>query len=1127
MQRLIHDGWRFVKLPLGSAMADAMAAAWTRVDLPHDFLIHQADNLYESCDGWYRRTLTVPDAWLNKRVLLRFDGVYMDCDVLLDGEVVCTHHYGYTAFDVDLTGRLHPGEQELMVHIRHASPNSRWYSGAGIFRDVTLHVLEPRHIPLDGTYVTVARDGENWTLSVATELAGPEDAQALSHRLLNASGMVVAACEIPATGDCARAAMVVHQPALWHPDTPNLYTLETRLGEQIVRQNVGFRAYRFSPDEGLFVNGEHVKLRGVCLHHDLGALGAAFHVKAARRQLLAMKAMGVNALRTSHNPPARQVLDLCDELGVLVVDELLDMWARPKTEFDYARFFPQDMPADVASWVRRDRNHPCLLMWSVGNEILDTHLDAEAVNIAKALHENVRLHDPERNGLTTIGSNYMPWEGAQNCAMQVDTAGYNYGEKYYAEHHAAHPEWLIYGSETASALSSRGVYHFPMNPNVLSDEDMQCSDLGNSINSWGTPDMRRCIVEDLNTPCSMGQFLWTGTDYIGEPTPYRTRSSYFGMMDTACFPKEYWWLIKSLWTDAPMVHIGVPWDWNPGQMIDVPVMSNAASVELLLNGRSLGRQEIDRGDWQRCRPSWRVPFEAGELCAKAYDAQGNLIAEDCRRTPGDSAKILLSAEDGTLQANGEDIAFITICMVDSNGQPVDNAVDRVHVAVEGPGRLLGLDNGDSTDREGYKTTTRRLFSGKLLAMIGTTREAGLIRVTVTSPGKEPATLEIPSLAAQVREGIACDYTCPDAPMPQDVPVRRIDLAPLSDSRLTADNREVTYRVRLLPENAAPQPITYRVTSAKGIPSPSAEVVPGDGTVTVRAVGDGEIYLRATCQNGYDHTRVISQQEVSISGIGPASLNPYELVLGGLYDLSDGDIGSGNEQGLTFGEGTSMAGFSRVDFGDVGSDEIVLPIFALNDDDYFITIWQGDPRRGGESLGTFKYQKPSIWAVYQPETYKLPRRLTGVQTLCFSMSQRVHLHGFWFTRQSRAWQALSPLEADAVYGDSFTRAAEGVVDIGNNVSIEFAHMDFGEQTAALLTIDGETPLQEQPVTIRLRDSQGRELTVLAPFAGGARGEQSFPVQVLPGECAVSFVFLPGSQFNFYGFQFHKETGKCHD
>lgn len=1123
MERLWNDGWQFVKLPQGSVLADARAAAWKDVDLPHDFLIGQADKLYETCDGWYRRMLDVPAAWLDGCVLLRFDGVYMDCDVLLNGEIICTHHYGYTAFDVELTERLHAGENEVMVHIRHASPNSRWYSGAGIFRDVTLYTLDRRHIPLDGVYVTTKRGDKRWAMTLRTELTGPENAGTLSHRLLDREGRVVAEAEVPASSEAVTAALTVNDPALWSPDAPNFYTLETRLGSQTICQRVGFRALTFSPDEGLFVNGAHVKLRGVCLHHDLGALGSAFNEKAARRQLLSMKAMGVNALRTSHNPPARKLMDLCDELGILVDDELLDMWVRPKTTYDYARFFREDMPADVASWVRRDRNHPCLLMWSMGNEILDTHMDPEAVDITRDLRANVRLHDPDGNGLTTIGSNYMPWEGAQRCAEEIEAVGYNYAERYYEEHHQKHPTWLMYGSETASALSSRGIFHFPMDANILSDVDMQCSDLGNSISSWGTPDMRHCIVDDLNTLYSMGQFLWTGTDYIGEPTPYHTRSSYFGMMDTAGYPKNYWWLIRSLWTDEPMVHLGVYWDWNPGQMIDVPVMTNGAEAELWLNGRSLGRQKVNRRDPEQCRPCWRVPFEPGELRAAAYDAQGHIVAEDVQRTPGDSKQILLSTEDTVIRADGEDMTFVTIRMADAHGVPVENAVDRVHVAVSGPGRLLGLDNGDSADKDGYQVSVRCLFSGKLLAMIGSTTEAGEIVVTVTSPGKAPAELHIKAVPAPVREGIAYARRCPDEPLSGETPVRRIALTPLSACRLTPEHREVTFRVALMPSDAAPQPIEYQVTTAKGIPSPCAEVIPGDGQVTVRGLGDGQVYLRAICRNGYDYACVISQMEISIEGLGQAALNPYELVLAGLHDLRSGEVGAGNEQGIAFGHGPGMFGFSRVDFGEIGSDEITLPIFALNDEAYYVTVWQGIPGQGGELLGTFTYQKPSIWAVYQPETYKLSKRLTGIQTLCVSMNQRVHIKGFQFTRQSRAWLPLTALQADSVYGDSFARTDEGITDIGNNVSIEFTGMDFEDAEEASLTVDGATTLAEQPVTIRFRDGNGRELTALASFKGmgGERCRQTFRVPVLPGVCSVAFVFLPGSQFDFYGFQFTRE------
>ena len=1113
MQRLLNDGWSFAKLSNGSTLKDALQAEWEQVSLPHDFLIANHEELYENADGWYRRELDVAEEQLDKVWILRFDGVYMDCDVLLNGEVIRTHRYGYTAFDADLTGKLLPGRNEVVVHIRHTSPNSRWYSGAGVYRDVTLFVLDRHHIPLDGVYVTMENDGDAWHVTIQTEVNG-EGAEQPAHRLLDADGVVVAEARGASCG------MQVNAPERWSIARPYCYTLESTLGEQVLRQHIGFRALRFDAEVGLFLNGEHIKLHGVCLHHDLGALGAAFHEKAARRQLKAMKEMGVNSLRTSHNPPAKRLMDLCDEMGILVVDEAFDMWERPKTPYDYARFFPDHVGEDVASWVRRDRNHPSLLMWSIGNDILDTHVDERGQEVTRMLHQMVRIHDPRRNAPVTIGSNFMPWEGAQKCADLVEAVGYNYGEKYYETHHKAHPDWIIYGSETASALSSRGVYRFPASAGILSDEDMQCSSLGNSTSSWGTRDMRRCIVDDLNTPYSLGQYLWSGIDYIGEPTPYHTRNCYFGMMDTAVFPKEYWYLCRALWRDEPMAHIGVHWDWNPGQMIDVAVMTTGDSCELLLNGESLGRQRVDRLDAEKCLPIWRVPFRPGELCARAYDQQGRLIAEETRRTPGDSVRIVLSAEDDQLQADGQDITFVTISMADAQGNPVDNAVDRVHVTVTG-GVLLGLDNGDSTDLEGYKSTTRRLFSGKLLAIIGAPAEPGPVRVEVTSPGKAKAVLELETKPTERLQGSALHNGYADAAMPQDVPVRRIDLTPLGSKNLDADHRSVTFAVKCLPENADKQAISYRITTDKGIDSPCAVLEAEEGRVTVHAKGDGEIYLRASCNNGYSHPRVISQQEISISGLGMPNLDPYGFISGGLYSFAEGEITSGNEQGVAFSrDGYSMVGFEQIDFGPVGSDEITLPIFALDGDHYDITLWLGDPGKGGEKLAVLPYQKPSRWNVYQPETYRLPRRLVGVQTLCFSLEAKVHMKGFSFTRQSRAWLELSALEADTVYGDSFRRTDEGVMNIGNNVSLVYEQMDFGQLGSATLTLDGSTPLEANPVTIRFENEAGETLTTLAQFMGTGRSRQQFMMNVLPGVCKVSFVFLPGSQFDFFGFRFYQ-------
>jgi beta-galactosidase len=299
----------------------------------------------------------------------------------------------------------------------------------------------------------------------------------------------VAEAAAPAAGEKQTLLLRVDKPLLWSCDRPYCYVLETTLGSQCIRQHVGFRTVELTTDKGLFLNGEHVKLHGVCLHHDLGALGAAFNEKAARRQLRIMQEMGVNALRTSHNPPAKKLMDLCDEMGILVLDEAFDMWERCKTTYDYGRFFAECWQEDVRSWVRRDRNHPSLLMWSIGNEISDVN-DPRGEEVTRMLCEAVRLHDPMKNGFTTFGSNYMPWAGAQKCAEWIDAVGYNYAEKYYDGHHAAHPGWVIYGSETSSLVFSRGIYHFPLHTPILSDEDLQCSSLGNSATSWGAKDLR-------------------------------------------------------------------------------------------------------------------------------------------------------------------------------------------------------------------------------------------------------------------------------------------------------------------------------------------------------------------------------------------------------------------------------------------------------------------------------------------------------------------------------------------------------------------------------------------------------------------------------------------------------------
>ena len=1127
MQLLLNDNWKFAKMAPDSALQDALSlpeGAWRAVDLPHDWLISQSDDFYEDGDGWYRRTLNVDD--LSGAWLLRFDGVYMDCDVLLNGAVAATHRYGYTAFDVPLTGRLRLGENELMVRVRHRAPNSRWYSGAGIFRDVTLYHLPARHIAPDGVYVTTSRQPDGgWRVSVAIEMTGEGRGEPLRLRLTDPDGERLSEVAVEDTGDALYAEFCVENPALWSCESPKLYALECQCGQQRVALRVGLRTLAFDPDRGFMLNGVVTKLHGVCLHHDLGALGSAFNAAAFRRQMRLMKRMGANALRTSHNPPAARALDICDEEGVLVIDEALDMWERPKTKNDYARFFPDCWQSDVASWVRSDRSHPCVIMWSIGNEILDTHASPRGYELTRMLRDAARSHDPAGGRAVTFGSNYMPWENTQRCAELLDAVGYNYAEHLYAAHHAAHPDWVIYGSETASTLSSRGVYHFPKDVNVLSEEDLQCSALGNSATSWGTQDMRACLIDDMNTPYSMGQFLWSGIDYIGEPTPYHTRSCYFGMADTAGFPKDFFYQVKAVWNPEPMAHIGVNWDWNPGQTIDVPVYTNGACCELWLNGVSLGRKAVDIHTPSESLPVWRVPYAPGTLLARAWDADDRVIAEDARHSHGDAARLVLRAEREHIRADGEDCAFIEITAVDAGGRPVENAANRVAVSVEGPAYLRGLDNGDSTDPDGYKVNSRCLFGGRLLAIVGAKDVSGEAVVRVEGPGLEGASLTLELCPAAPREGsgrVFADAFEPVKPLCR-VPARRIALAALDGNRLSPEHPEARFAARLLPENADDQPIAYRVVNAAGIESPCAKVVPIEGGVKVVGKGDGEVFLRATCANGAPHARVISQLELSLTGFGPAGLDPYGFVSAGLYNLSHGTITAGNDKGVSFDrEGESIVGFTDVDFGPVGSDEITLPVFALNGDPHVIELWLGDPKAGGRLLASLPYQKPCIWNTYQPETWKLPERLTGAKTICFRMTRKLHLKGFQFTRQSRAWLPLMAGEADAVYGDSFTRNGAAVRGIGNNVTLLFENMDFEGAEAAALAITGATPLEVNSVQLRLTDADGRTLVQECPFRGDGGRTQRFQVRTLPGVCSAAFVFLPGCQFDFEGFRFERET-----
>lgn len=1167
-----YDNWSFLRTEANATIGELarQKTRFKRVELPHDWLIYDTENLYKDGCGWYTKEFEIIDGEIDdlgmdltkgvlrsreadmehyiariargERVMICFEGVYMDSTLYVNGRKVGDWKYGYSTFEMDITDALVQGKNRVTIQVRFQSPNSRWYSGAGVYRKVYLRVCPVVYLS-DETYIHTKEVENGFEMQLSTELGGrvSSGSYGCRYRLWKGTELVRDFGWIPARDGKVEYTGFVENPLRWDIETPNLYKLTAELcseGREAAFDSqsivVGFRTLQFTTDKGLFLNGKYIKVHGVCEHHDLGCLGAAFRKPAMARKIRMLKEMGVNAIRTSHNMPAVELMELADEMGLLILSEAFDMWERPKTEFDYARFFDKWCETDVSSWVRRDRNHPSLLMWSIGNEIYDTHADAHGQEITRRLADAVRRWDPLENAPISIGSNYMAWEGAQNCADILKTAGYNYGETCYEKHHAEHPDWVMYGSETASLVQSRGIYHFPLEQSVLCEEDEQCSSLGNSATSWGAKSWEKCITDDRDAQYIWGQFIWTGFDYIGEPTPYHTKNSYFGQIDTAGFPKDSYYVFQAEWTDykkAPMVHLFPYWDFNPGQLIDVRICSNAPEVELFVNGVSQGRQSIDHEKGLELIKSWKIPYQPGTIRAVAYDENGAEIASDAHTSFGDSKKILLSADRDQIIADGEDMSFVTISMVDENGNPVENAADYVRACVEGPGRILGMDNGDSTDYDRYKTTVRKLFSGKLLVVVGSTNEAGEITLKVEGEGLESAELKLTATEAsgevfrQTYLEDCADLFDPD--LPDRIPVRKIEL--IADKALCFDENttQITLQAKLCPSNTTDRDLVWKVVNRAGIEVNCVKIEAyeeaGNCYATLTAAGDGEFYVRCSARLG-EKTVLYSQIEGSVVGFGKALLDPYEFVSAGLYSNVIGEIGNGNEKGIsTSREGVSGAVYAGLDFGDYGSDEITLSVFALSDAPHVIEFWLGKAGEEGSSLvDSLVYQKPSIWNVYQEMTFKLPKRIKGVAAFSLVLKDKIHLKGFCFTKQEKAFGRLFGSDASAVYGDNFTRNGDTITGIGNNVTITFDQMDFGPIGANQVTISGRTPLAANTIHIVYTDEQGNSDRRMVEFAnvGDSFGARTFSIQPVRGRGKIELVFLPGSQFDLESVQFSR-------
>jgi beta-galactosidase len=1146
---LFNDNWSFTRQEVGTSLEqiNGEGISWSEIDLPHDWLIYNTKDLYETGEGWYKKEFVL-NGMEGRRISLCFEGVYMDSTVFINNETVGEWKYGYSSFEFDITGYLQPGKNEVKVRVVHQHPNSRWYSGAGIYRNVWLKTTAPLHLVTDGIYIVAGQEEDGWSVELETEVVnapeagfraagtgtrikGQAAAAILRHTVFDANADVIAISENQITASDAlikdTQCIYIREPVLWNLDKPYLYTLKTELiADNTVLdkelQHFGLRTFRFDAKEGFFLNDNYVKLQGVNEHHDLGALGAAINRTALRRKFVKLKEMGVNAIRSSHNMPAVELMELADELGVLIISEALDMWERQKNEYDYARFFKEWYQKDITSWVRRDRNHPSILMWSIGNEIYDTHADERGLEVTKLLKEQVLLHDPKKNARVTIGSNYMFGENAQKCADEVKFAGYNYLERLYEEQHEKYPDWYILGSETGATVQSRGVYHFPQNKIVVMYEDEQCSCLDNCTTSWGVKSIQDSLTCYRDKKYTLGQFVWTGFDYIGEPTPYATKNSYYGQLDTAGFPKDTYYLYQAQWTDykvSPMVHVFPYWDFNEGQLIDILVCSNAPRIELFFNEESVGAFDIDHARGKQLMGKWQLPYRPGILKAVAYDENGKVIATDIQSSFGDGAKILLSPDKYELRADGLDLIFMEISLQDDKGNPVANANNRVEVAVSGAGRLVGLDNGDSTDYDQYKGTSRRFFAGKLLAIVAARTEPGEIQVEVSSQGLPCEKLILKAIPCEKIPGVSALMQNIKSEPDPEIPVRKIELINRGTNRLDREHTTAKVSARILPENSTCQEIEWKAVTAAGIETNTVKIEVEDKEAAITALGDGEFRLRCIAKNGTGLTKVISELEFEISGMGAVTVNPYELIDAALYNVSNYELDNGLMGGINTRDGvTNIIGFRGFDFGDYGSDEVTLPICFWSNDPIPVEIWEGVPGEpGAAQLLAATYQADWIWATFLPNIFKLPRRLKGITTVCFVFYHKLNLQGIRFTYTEKALERLKAVDNNRIYGDSYTITREAIEHIGNNSSIEFDGMDFGEEGVTKLVICGRSHTDN---TIHLHfDSEEGSASQSVEFPYTEEyTEKEFILTRVTGKQKVSFVFLPGCNFDFEGFHF---------
>lgn len=768
---------------------------WRKLDLPHDWAIEGPFDRKYDCrmgglpvhgTGWYRKHFIMPQSAEGKVVRIEFEGAMYNTHVWVNGQKVGNRPYGYIGFEFDISSFLKYDGSDNVIAVRLTPEDfsSRWYPGAGIYRSVWLKVDEPVYIDLWGSYLTTptvtAAKGVVQHETTIVNTSNKSKTIKISHEYFNSNGKSMASNseEIVVEANSkgwSGIFTIIKNPDQWNIETPNLYSATTTLSIQnkvidTYKNTFGFRTIKYDAN-GFYINDRKVKFQGVNLHHDNGALGAAVYKRADERKLEIMKAMGVNAIRCSHNPPSREFLEVCDELGLLVIDEAFDVWEIEKVKNGYNKFFKDWWERDLSDMIRRDRSHPSVIMWSIGNEIKEQWRKGIGWKMAKKLNAKCKTLDTSRP--TTAGFNSYANAYDWNMAQQVDIAGSNYKAVKYTELRQNYPDIPLYGSETSGVASSRGVYHFPVEK-YKKHQSLQVTSYDIVGPPWVYPPDVEFHFQKEN-PHILGEFIWTGFDYLGETSPYGgldnidnnghwnsdwpSRSSYFGAVDLAGFPKDRFYSYQSQWTDAPMIHLMPHWNWEGMEGTTIPVYcyTNCDEAELFVNGKSMGRKVKGKDkttlivDFLRYEPktfdspytlSWDAAYQPGSIKVVGYKA-GKVVVEKEINTAGKPAKIKLTVDRNVIDADGRDLAYVTVRIEDKNGNFCPLADNLIHFEVSGAGKIVGVDNGNSISLESFQDSKRKAFNGLALAILNSNQnETGTIKLVAKSKGLKGDTITI-------------------------------------------------------------------------------------------------------------------------------------------------------------------------------------------------------------------------------------------------------------------------------------------------------------------------------------------------------------------------------------------------